>query len=917
MRQVARVSLLLLLLLVCGTAALDTAPLTLERLEFAPETGKPFLVRAFAPATVELRVRVCATLPLSLAQLRASIVRDRASVTNPGNAHGVFTSEESALSPLTVRRPAVFLRGVVAGSVSSRPTPHGMSAERLARLQLEAEEVLPVEGARTTSTVSSVTLCSVLPLVVQVRQLQRGAWSFGLCATWQQPLWTTACLDVPALQLDASGTLGGTAFPWPILNRVFPTTGLAFDAYVDRCSTAPADPPAQPEPLMATVHFDVVQVVQVTAQIVEEIVVDLVAYEGNHYNVTVNETNAVTGTRRLVTHHVHTVRVPCVPAGALAVVVGVRRLSGPTTVVRSRCRGQFNLSAVVLALPNSTETARLVFPMPSPVTNLTVLASTATLEPYAAHYTLCTMLAECAVATAFTVATPGALRLPAMAAGLAVAWRSPTGNWQTPALFLPVPLLTLAGAAGAKQNPASVGSSAGVALLASDGELLLYCSEEGHQDGRQTRRTATSTYVFAFTHGRGTRACGTLPLSMVWNQRVTVERDVVVPMQMGPWLRFTPVTATPLVTTATNHTGMAFTTITECTPATFRLTGPVDLACMAALPARHGTVSHGNATTDWYAPPVLEAVVLHTHSGTVMTTAAIRDVRTRDTGDGTTLLFFTARFSPLGEFAVSDRICVLPLNLPPGGMRFQRDPVGAASDSTAVCQAAHVRFTYTPGVHEARPDELTVLPSRMALHGTVNASEVLVPVDPRPRLAPPARRRHLLQVATLTFSTAFVTMQLGSGATPTSQTSGQTTLQCVGHPPVTVAVVQTLSASGHNRADFTVDSTLLPPNGTLVCTGTLSRLGYGPLDTVVATERSLFRHYKMTADGVTFEATASATQVSVQVTFAALGSKIVHPPTPLARFKTQLASFRSVVDMVFVGVYAAAILVVGVVYTFT
>jgi hypothetical protein len=45
---------------------------------------------------------------------------------------------------------------------------------------------------------------------------------------------------------------------------------------------------------------------------------------------------------------------------------------------------------------------------------------------------------------------------------------------------------------------------------------------------------------------------------------------------------------------------------------------------------------------------------------------------------------------------------------------------------------------------------------------------------------------------------------------------------------------------------------------------------------IEATERSLFRHYAITADGITFSETATATTIAVNITFHSSGVAIPH-----------------------------------------
>jgi hypothetical protein len=116
-------------------------------------------------------------------------------------------------------------------------------------------------------------------------------------------------------------------------------------------------------------------------------------------------------------------------------------------------------------------------------------------------------------------------------------------------------------------------------------------------------------------------------------------------------------------------------------------------------------------------------------------------------------------------------------------------------------------------------------------------------------------------------------MQMGTGPSRvhTVATDTTLTLQCGNHAPIPATVTHTVSTTGQNVVLFEVEALTVPPGGTLVCFATLPRLGHDRVNAIAATERLLFRHYDMTADGVTLRANATAESVRVRITFHAPG----------------------------------------------
>jgi len=831
---------------------------------------------AFPSAPIRaVPLTVCATIDLSVEAFGDKLTARDSMYTNSGIEWGMYsmlTIEPEEEHDLVVNRPRITLRNVAEGALTVHMPTRGLTTVESARLQQLPDTYMGVIATFPTET--STRLCREFVAEVQLERIHTGAFEFSVCAEWQQPLWTTACLSIPALQLPPAAGHAYVTFPWSVPGRSFPLPAASVPIYVDRRGPISG--------LSAAALAPGATRVRVRAQVdtVIEASGVYIATPGVAYRMPVS-------TRKEATRIIDDILpLACVHAGSM----DTTELFGVASAVfRQQCNLAFDLSQYLLPPANTTAFAKTLFPAAPVLVEAKLTHTSQRLDVSKVTLQLCATSHEgisvCDAhmgATFHNTSHPGNVA-PADEPEFITRVMNSTATakvrtaCEDPPFALRSRRHPVTGESYADPIRGHDDAHAEIELITGAGQLLASCGGPVDNDVMGSRESGVPTYLIGLGYQTRTniscrnprshvsRLCAELSLVQTWHEEFVLREERVVATRVGPWLQ-NPAHTTNGFLSIDPTTSTVFQSITLCEPRFVHVREPIAVVCVAALPPRKWTVN-GVVQT---APAALEATLVGARSNTPMANLEILDVQTRDVGDGYGLVFFTLVIPELPHHGSVDNVCVVPTNFnaTPG---YTRSSSARATDSDEQCSDSHVRFMHTPGVLEADRDALRVRAAEIPEHETVAGHGVFVDValDVEAGGSATAQSRRLLQTqAPVVFSTRYITLHHEKSLWVELNRDTAIDMQC---PTGLVActVTHLLFGNGTNDVEVTVPRANLPMNGTFVCLLSVPRVGITTLGTIVNTEQLLLHHYVQSSDGHPFVQTDAAIAVVLEVTFHA------------------------------------------------
>jgi hypothetical protein len=872
-------SVALLLLLLAHTSAATVTPPAFVFESLRPTTDPPVEVGATHSRTVDVPLRACGHLNLTKSQFEVALTARELDYTNAGVELGLYAPDILWVADgydLNVHRPALSFRKVATGTLTTDLTGEVLNANEQNRFHLSEADLMAAKITFPVGTNSTV-ICREFTATVTIQLLQPGAFSFDICATWAQPLWSTQCISIPALQLHGTGGMQPISLPWHSLARSYPLPTAPLAVWLDRTAASAGLPGT------AIAPGAVVLRAQYTVTTVEHATARFMNLTGR-----VNITSTVTVQRTSTARLERTVSFLCIPAGSLD-VTALRAVTTAIHVFRHHCTADYHFAQDLVPPENSSAHAISLFTTPAParLTDGSITFSQRTINTALASFQVCAIdgggVLTCASPSPFALhntshpghATPddGPTFHQRQLDSRVAATEGRVDN-EPPLMYLASSRKRaqgqpyMSGAQGLDDDHPTLG------VYDAADNLLAYCASSVDVDPIETRSARRAVYLVSIgreVHGNFTRFCAELNLNTVWNTDLTLKEERMESHDMGAWPQTPSLTSTVRVQPDTSQS-REFRSVTRCEPRFVNAREPVAVQCTAALPALTWNFTEAGLPKSRTVTRAHTANIVQTRSQQLVAPLAIRDVLEVDTGDGTALVHFTITVPALGETATLHDRCVIPVVVS-GTPGYVDSPNSTVTDSLAVCADMQVVFSYAVNETERIMDQVRVgLPQFTKLERGVGShhSGVHVFVPPRDESA---SRRRLLASLPLVFGTTFQTVQLDAfnRAAAILAKDVDATLQCAApSAPIPVTYTHELVRTGTNSVVISVAREALPDHGTLSCTLTVPRLGFTSMRTLVPTGIYQFPFFAP-GPGAKFTATTNATSVLISITFLASG----------------------------------------------